>query len=43
VVAVTPGVGAICVWSPRLDRAGNSIGGVIAIEEFARLAGWSVF
>ncbi|WGX96685.1 glutaminase A [Nocardioides sp. L-11A] len=43
VVAVLPGVGSICVWSPRLDRAGNSTGAVAAIEEFARLAGWSVF
>lgn len=43
VVAVMPGVGAICVWSPRLDRTGNSLGAVVAIEEFARLAGWSVF
>jgi len=43
VVAVMPGVGSICVWSPRLDPTGNSIGAVVAIEEFARLTGWSVF
>ena len=43
VLAVMPGAGAVCVWSPPLDRIGNSLGAVVAIEEFARLAGWSVF
>jgi glutaminase len=43
VVAVMPGQGGVCAWSPPLDQTGNSLGGVIAIEEFARLAGWSVF
>jgi glutaminase len=43
VLAVMPGVGAICVSSPPLDETGNSLGAVVAIEEFAQLAGWSVF
>jgi glutaminase len=43
VLAVMPGRGTVCVWSPPLDSDGNSAGGVAAIEEFARLAGWSVF
>jgi glutaminase len=43
VLAVMPARGTICVWSPPLDVDGNSAGGVAAIEEFARLAGWSVF
>ncbi|WP_210115530.1 glutaminase A [Mycobacterium sp. DL99] len=43
VLAVMPGRGTVCVWSPPLDSAGNSAGGVAAIEEFARRAGWSVF
>jgi len=38
-----PGKGTVCVWSPPLDDAGNSTGGVVAVEEFARLARWSVF
>ena len=42
VLAVMPGKGTVCVWSPPLDADGNSAGGVAAIEEFARLAGWSV-
>lgn len=43
VLAVMPGRGSICVWSPPLDADGNSAGGVAAVEEFARLTGWSVF
>jgi glutaminase len=43
ILAIMPGSGAICAWSPPLDATGNSRGGVVAIEEFARLAGWSVF
>ncbi|AHD24136.1 glutaminase (plasmid) [Rhodococcus pyridinivorans SB3094] len=43
VLAIMPGLGTVCVWSPPLDDDGNSAGGVAAIEEFARLAGWSVF
>lgn len=43
VLAIMPGIGTVCVWSPPLDADGNSAGGVVAIEEFARLAGWSVF
>jgi glutaminase len=43
ILAIMPGRGTICVWSPPLDQDGNSAGGVAAIEEFARLARWSVF
>ncbi|BBY67493.1 glutaminase [Mycolicibacterium helvum] len=43
IVAIMPGRGTICVWSPPLDRDGNSAGAIAAIEEFARLARWSVF
>lgn len=43
VLAVMPGRGAICVWSPPLDGDGNSAGGVAAIERFSELAEWSVF
>lgn len=43
IVGVLPGTGAVCVWSPRLDRQGNSIGGIVALEEFSRRTGWSVF
>ncbi|GAA3671442.1 glutaminase A [Nocardioides ginsengisoli] len=43
VLAALPGVGTVCAWSPPLDAEGNSVGGVAAIEEFARTSGWSVF
>ena len=43
ILATLPGVGTICAWSPPLDNCGNSVGGVAAIEEFARSSGWSVF
>jgi len=43
ILATLPGVGTICAWSPPLDTCGNSVGGVAAIEEFARSSGWSVF
>ena len=43
ILAIMPGRGTVCVWSPPLDDDGNSAGGVAAIEEFARLAHWSVF
>lgn len=43
IVAILPGAGTVCTWSPPLDSEGNSVGGVAAIEEFARTSGWSVF
>lgn len=42
IVAVAPGQGAIAVWSPELDRAGNSLVGTIALELFAQNTRWSV-
>ncbi|GAB7004527.1 glutaminase A [Nocardioides sp. AN3] len=43
VLATLPGVGTVCAWSPPLDRSGNSVGAVAAIEDFASRAGWSLF
>lgn len=43
IVGVLPSVGTICVWSPPLDPQGNSVGGIAALEEFSRAAGWSIF
>jgi glutaminase len=42
-LAVVPGRCAVCVWSPRLDAAGNSVAGVAALDAFTTLSGWSVF
>lgn len=42
IVAIAPGRGAVAVWSPELDRAGNSLVGTIALELFTQNSGWSV-
>lgn len=42
IVAVAPGRGVVAVWSPELDRVGNSLVGTIALELFAQNSGWSI-
>ncbi len=43
IMAVVPGKASIAVWSPGLNRFGNSRLGTIALEELSLAAGWSVF
>lgn len=43
ILAVLPGRGVLCVWSPALDPHGNSIAGVEALDRFTTRTGWSVF
>ena len=43
ILAIAPGHAAICVGSPGLDAAGNSLLGGEALERLARRTGWSVF
>jgi glutaminase len=43
ILAVVPGRGTLCAWSPALDRAGNSVGAVAALDAFTTSTGWSVF
>ncbi|MFM2130170.1 MAG: hypothetical protein RL477_1716 [Pseudomonadota bacterium] len=43
IVGILPGKLVICVWSPGLDKAGNSLAGVRAIELFTARTGLSVF
>lgn len=43
IVAVIPNECAICVWSPRLDEAGNSLAGTLALELLTTLTGRSIF
>lgn len=43
IMAVVPGKASIAVWSPGLNRFGNSQLGTIALEELSMAAGWSVF
>jgi glutaminase len=43
IVAIVPGRGTVCVWSPGLDQHGNSVAGVAALDRFSTETGWSVF
>ena len=43
IVAVVPERLAICVWSPELDRSGNSYVGTAALELFTRYTKLSIF
>jgi glutaminase len=43
ILAIAPRRASICVWSPGLNEAGNSLVGALALESLARRAGWSVF
>ena len=43
ILAVLPGRGCLCVWSPPLDPKGNSAAGVEALDLFTTRTGWSVF
>ena len=43
IVAVVPDKMGICVWSPALNRYGNSYAGTIALELFTNKTGFSIF
>ncbi len=43
ILAVAPGKASIAVWSPGLDRNGNSLLGTMALELLAKEMRWSVF
>ena len=43
IIAVAPGKASIAVWSPGLDKAGNSHLGRVALEILTRRMGWSIF
>lgn len=43
IIAVVPGEMIISVWSPGLDKVGNSIVGIDALEKFVKLTGKSIF
>jgi len=40
---VIPGRGCLVVWGPALDKSGNSVAGVEALDRFTTSTGWSVF
>ncbi|MBB3453007.1 glutaminase [Rhizobium sp. BK313] len=43
ILAVAPGIGSIAVWSPGLNKVGNSQLGAVALEMLTARTGWSVF
>jgi glutaminase len=43
ILAVAPGIASIGVWSPGLNKVGNSQLGAVALEMLAARTGWSVF
>lgn len=43
ILAIAPGKAAIAVWSPGLDKIGNSKLGTEALEMLVQQTGWSIF
>lgn len=43
ILAVIPEVGTLVVWSPRLNEAGNSLAGTIAMQWFSERTGVNLF
>ncbi len=43
IVAVVPGKMSIAIWSPALNRYGNSHAGTLALEKFTDKTGLSIF
>jgi glutaminase len=42
IVAVYPGHGTVCAWSPGLDEFGNSVAAQAALAMFTEITGWSI-
>lgn len=43
ILAIVPGKASIAVWSPGLNKIGNSMLGTLALEHLVERTGWSVF
>ncbi|MBN9017971.1 MAG: glutaminase [Rhizobiales bacterium] len=43
IMAVVPGKASIAVWSPGLNKVGNSLLGSLALERLAKAMDWSIF
>lgn len=43
ILAIAPGKASIAVWSPGLDKIGNSKLGAQALEKLVAITGWSIF
>ncbi|WP_433324962.1 glutaminase [Spirillospora sp. CA-294931] len=42
-LAIIPGRGVGCAWSPGLDASGNPIAATAALDAFTTATGWSIF
>ncbi len=42
IVVIVPDVGIICVWSPGLNKNGNSLAGTSALEAIAKTSNWNI-
>ncbi|WP_425349036.1 glutaminase [Methyloligella halotolerans] len=42
-LAIVPGIASVAVWSPALNKQGNSLVGTLVLERLAERAGWSIF
>lgn len=43
ILCVVPDIGTVAVWSPGLNKNGNSHAGTLALEMLAREMNWSIF
>lgn len=43
ILCIVPDIAAVAVWSPGLNKNGNSHAGTLALEMLARETGWSIF
>lgn len=43
IVAIVPNRFSVCVWSPELNKSGNSLAGMAALEALSESIGWSIF
>lgn len=43
ILAIVPNIASIAVWSPGLDKTGNSLIGINALEKLTKSMNWSIF
>ncbi len=43
ILAIVPNIASIAVWSPGLDKTGNSLIGINALEKLSKTMNWSIF
>ena len=43
ILAIVPNIASIAVWAPGLDKTGNSLIGIKALEKLSKSMNWSIF